>query len=95
MNIYIAGKITGLDNFKELFDAAEKKLKEEGHKVMNPTILPKGFKWGEYMHVCFAMIDICDVVYLLPNWLDSEGAKRERVYAIGKNMLIRYETNEL
>lgn len=43
---------------------------------MNPAMLPKGFEYEEYMRVCFAMIDVCEAVCLLPNWTDSPGAKK-------------------
>lgn len=81
MKVYIAGKITGLDNFKEVFAEAEETLKALGHNPMNPAMLPKGFEYEEYMRVCFAMIDVCEAVCLLPNWTDSPGAKREFEYA--------------
>lgn len=84
MKIYIAGKITGLDNYKELFDKKEKELLEQGHKVLNPTILPEGFEYSEYMNICFAMIDVCEKVYLLNNYENSKGACMELGYAIAK-----------
>lgn len=85
MKIYVAGKITGLDNFKELFAEATKKLEEDGHVVMNPAVLPKGFDHGEYMKICYSMIDVCEAVYFLNNWHDSVGAKMEYYYARSKN----------
>jgi hypothetical protein len=81
MKTYIAGKITGLDNYQELFMAAEVRLKEQGHQVMNPSILPSGFEQQEYMRICFAMIDACERVYFLENWIDSPGANLEMQYA--------------
>lgn len=79
--VYIAGKITNCPNFKANFAAAEKDLIEQGYLVMNPAILPEGFEWHEYMRICFAMIDACDIVYFLPNWKESKGAIREKEYA--------------
>lgn len=35
MKFYIAGKITGLKNYKENFNKAEEKLKNAGHLCMN------------------------------------------------------------
>lgn len=91
MKIYVAGKITGLDNFKEVFQEAEDTLKAEGYTVMNPAILPPGFTQEECMHVCYAMIDICDGVYMLSNWKDSVGANLEHDYALSHAKDIIYE----
>jgi nucleoside 2-deoxyribosyltransferase len=81
MKVYIAGKITGLDNYKELFAAKEKELTGLGYSVINPAILPIGFEHHEYMHICYSMIDVCDMVVFLDNWSDSVGAKLEMAYA--------------
>lgn len=91
MKIYIAGKITGLDNYKELFEKVEKILLEEGHAVMNPVVLPSGFSQDEYMHICYNMIDVCDGVYFLNNWKTSPGANLEHEYAIEKGKWIKYQ----
>ena len=88
--IYIAGQITGLDNFKDIFDKAEKELTKAGNVCMNPATLNKGFEHGEYMHVCYSMIDICDSLYMLPNWKQSKGAQMEHDYGIMHNKEIFY-----
>lgn len=80
---YIGGKITGLENYKTYFLEAQRKLEEEGKIVLNPTILPyPGFEHHEYMHVCYAMIDICNEAHFLPNWENSLGARMELEYAL-------------
>ena len=94
MKIYVAGKITGLDNFEEKFEAACNELEGKGFKAMNPAILPGGFEQDDYMHICYAMIDICEYVYFLNNWTDSKGAKLEHVYAIKNNKKIIYQQSE-
>lgn len=95
MNFYIAGKITGLPNYRELFNKVEKELNDKGHNCMNPSILPEGFPWEIYMPICYAMIDACDSIYLLKNWVDSKGAKLEYDYAVKNNKKIFYEpTND-
>lgn len=81
MKVYIAGKITGDPHYKQKFQAAADLLTEEGHTVMNPTILPLGFEHHEYMKICFCMIDVCECVYFLPDWAESEGAKAEYKHA--------------
>lgn len=91
MKIYIAGKITGLKNYKEKFSKAEEKLTNEGNLCMNPSILPEGFPWDIYMPICYAMIDACDCVYMLENWIDSKGAKMELEYAKSNDKKVIYE----
>lgn len=91
--VYLSGKITGDDNFIKKFKEAEEKLKARGHKVMNPAILPEGFEYEEYMAICFAMIDQCNILAFLPDWEDSPGAKREIEYAVKtKKMSLRIES---
>lgn len=94
MKIYIAGKITGCADFEKKFKKAEEWLKSNGHTVMNPAILPEGFSQEEYMHICYAMIDVCEAIYMLNNWRSSAGAMLEHVYAVKKNKLIEYQKDE-
>lgn len=91
--IYIAGKITNNPNYMQEFASAERTLTGAGFLVMNPTILPEGFGYEQYMKICFSMIDVCDTVVLLDNWEQSSGARRERNFAIAKqkNIYTFYE----
>lgn len=91
MKVYIAGKITGLKGYKKLFSEAEKQLKLNGHKVMNPSILPNGFEHDEYMKICYSMIDVCDAIYFLRNWSDSKGAIMECNYGNKSNKIFLFE----
>lgn len=92
MKVYIAGKITGDPNYKARFAAAQATIEGHGHAVMNPALLPEGFEHHEYMKVCYAMIDICDAIFFLPNWKDSKGAKMEHDYGEknGKSLMWDY-----
>ena len=93
MKIYIAGKITGHENYKADFKKAELDLRLQGHIVLNPadTIARiDGLKHEEYLHICLAMIDIADEVAFLSNWKDSKGAREEREYAMKKGKKIIY-----
>ena len=91
MKIYIAGKITDCPNYKELFKNAEDKLITEGNACMNPSVLGEGFEWGEYMGICFKMLDVCDKIYMLKNWNNSQGARAEMSYAKRRGMEVLYE----
>lgn len=81
MKIYIAGPITGIQDYKERFGEAERQLRAKGHTVMNPAILPEGFDHLEYMHICLPMVEVCEAVVFLPGWEKSKGAQMEYHYA--------------
>ena len=89
--VYLAGKITGDDNYKEKFKEVETMLIDQDCKVMNPAILPEGFNHDEYLHICFAMIEVCDTVMFLDDWEDSPGAKAEHDLAKLLDKKIIYE----
>lgn len=84
MKIYIAGKITGNEDFRAEFKFRQMLIESEGHIVLNPAELPKGLEHQEYMHICYSMIDVCDAVSFLDNWVDSPGANMEYQYASKK-----------
>lgn len=88
--IYMGGKITGDENFMEKFGSYEESLKMRGYIVLNPALLPFGMGYEDYMNICYAMIDVANEVWLLPDWLQSSGAKRERLYALSKKKIVKY-----
>ena len=95
MKFYIAGKVTGLekdDMFKKFFES-RKLLKKDGHLVMSPAVLAlnEGFEHEDYMHICYAMIDVCDAVYMQKDWQQSKGARMELQYAKDWKKQIIYE----
>lgn len=84
MVVYIAGKVTGLpyDEVVAKFSKAEAKLKAKGCEVVNPIKLcPKDMDWDKCMEICIDALENCDYIYLLPDWKDSRGARREFDYA--------------
>lgn len=84
MRIYISGKITGLDNYRENFDRIERILKSYGHEVVNPCRVKDiydFFTWDDFMDVDMCMIRRCDAVYFMENWKSSRGATMEHEYA--------------
>ena len=97
MRVYISGPITGTGDYIERFETIERELKEAGYDVINPekvcARLPIGFSHDDYMHVCFAMLDLCDAIFMLDGWEQSDGATREAAYASAMNirMLTREE----
>jgi hypothetical protein len=80
VKIYIAGKITGDNNYRLKFDRYASTQRKAGNVVLNPTILPAGLDHYEYLHICLAMIDVADCVHFLKDWRESEGARVEHDY---------------
>lgn len=97
MKVYIAGKITGDERYGEKFRRAEEALRAKGHRVLNPAVLPEGMSAGDYMRICFAMIDCADVVMFLPDWGQSGGALLESAYCryVGKDVGFLDEKGEV
>ena len=91
MILYIAGKITGTDDYKERFQQAEEYLKARGDIVLNPTVLPSNMPKDRYLPICLAMIDQADGLYLLRGYGESEGAKIERRYAEYQGKWVEFE----
>ena len=97
MKIYIAGKISVLQRDEAVgkFEEAKKNLLEKGHSVFVPTVLPvyEDVTHEDYMRICYAMIDVCDAVYMLKDWRESKGARMELQYASDWRKEIIYEDN--
>lgn len=86
---YIAGKISGDNDYRAKFNQAKNKLEELEYIVLNPEELPEGLKPADYMEICFSMIRCADVVAFLPDWEESRGATLEHAYCayIGKTII--------
>lgn len=89
---YIAGPMTGLENFnRESFYAMARHLKDEGATVLNPATLPDGLTQAQYMDICLAMLRCATHIVMLEGWQNSEGAKIERALAIKSGLIVEYE----
>lgn len=92
MKLYLAGKITGDFNCQEKFHEAAARVYRAGHIPMYSCGLPQGYDHSEYLHICYAMIDVCDAVCLLPDYTSSKGAAMEAEYAQRKDKpILRYQ----
>lgn len=96
MIVYIAGGITGDENYKTRFAAAKRMLLREGEdrldstaryygspradKVLSPAELPEDWPGRVYTDVCLAMIRAADLVVFLPGWEQSREASLEMEY---------------
>lgn len=96
MTIYISGKITGTTDYKARFAEVEKKLKIDGHRVINPVkicahIVPNS-SWATYMRTCIRALTRADAIYLLRDWRKSPGAKLEHQIAVALGMNVLSQT---
>lgn len=86
MIIYIAGPMTNRPDWnRAAFMRADVRLSAAGHTVLNPArhipdCRPERISHEQYLRICFAMIDCCDLVLFLPGWHDSVGANAEYDY---------------
>lgn len=83
LKCYISGKITGIDNYVELFNSAEKYLLLKGYDVVNPVNLAHDHdkSWESYMKEDLKALLDCDAIYMLKNWHKSKGAIIEKTLA--------------
>lgn len=78
--VYLSGPITGVPNYWEAFEKVEDELTSLGWVVLSPAKNPQGLTLAQYMRIDFAMIDVADVVFLLPGWVGSQGSLLEYNY---------------
>ena len=91
---FISGAISScLQSYRYAFSDAEQTLSFLGYETLAPTVFPtEGFTYDQYMNMNKALLLSCDTVCFLPNWKQSEGAKKE--YGIARAMkkkIIYYE----
>lgn len=92
--VYISGKITGDPDYKQKFKRAEEALQRMGAAPINPARLSEGLTKNFYLPVCLQMLLTADVVYLLDDWKESEGAKIEEAVARYQGIPVIYPTLE-
>ena len=89
--VYIAGPMTGIEDCnRPAFHRLAGELNEQGHNVLNPATLPDGLTQAQYMDICLAMLRCADIIYMLPGWVGSNGARAEHSLAIKLNIRVVY-----
>lgn len=90
-SLFLSAKITGDPEYQEKFEHVTAYLQKLGYDVMNPAVLPEtGFTHSQYMHVTFAMQDVCEISCFMPDRIESGGAIMEFVRAIIKRKIILF-----
>lgn len=94
MFVYISGKIRGNENYYADFKKAELWLKLKDYAVINPAKVVESLPLtkmseSQIMKIDYALIDVCDAIFMLDCWQKSKGACAELSYAksIGKKVM--------
>lgn len=77
---YLSGKITGDPDYREKFRKAAERLQARHPDawIINPAEnLPDGCPYWAYMRICLAQVEACDAIFMLDDWLHSQGAAME------------------
>src|SRR5215469_16538110 len=78
---YIAGKVTGLSEqeYRSKFRNAEIAVTVLGYEPINPVEMDHDHDktWLSYMREALTQFMVCDLLYVLPDWEDSRGARIE------------------
>lgn len=90
--VYLSGRITGNDNYKDEFACAEKFLVRQGYIVLNPALLDEvveGLTYEQIMQICYRCVDVSDIIFMVSGWHKSRGANAELAYAksLGKKVM--------
>ena len=91
MRIYLSGKITGNEHYRQDFADARARLENSGYFVCDPSSfgLPENIPWAEAMKYDIREMLLCDGVALLPSWDLSQGANIEAKLAKDLGIMTR------
>ena len=89
--VYISGRISDLprEQYMTMFGIAEQMLRKKGYKPVNPTrFLMCRWPWlyrllgyNLPLLIDLWMLMRCDLIYKIPGWQQSRGARLERLKA--------------
>lgn len=90
--VYLSGRISGNDNYKNEFAGAELFLKQMEYVVINPAKIletTEDLNYEQMMQICYRLVDISDIIFMVSGWQKSKGANAELAYAksLGKKVM--------
>lgn len=96
---YISGLMQGEteERIQEKFAEAEQEVRKLGFEPINPALLPKiypGFLRYQYLMIDLMTVSVCDVIYMLRDYKQSGGAKKELKMAKKKDLTVIYQPGE-
>jgi len=81
MRIYISGKISGtnIEKTKQKFKHVQEYYERLGHEVVNPFELETDLTkdWAHYMRIDIKAMMECDTIFVMNDYIESEGARLE------------------
>ena len=85
MIVYLSGPMSGVENYRETFEAAARELTAAGHIVINPAEILQVMPAGAADRADFLLIDLhllasAEAMLLLPGWHVSRGCLAERAF---------------
>jgi hypothetical protein len=83
LTLYLCGRITGDDDYRDKFLNAENELYEAGFHPVNPAVVISDANWNHAMRKAVSLMLQCDGIAVLPDWKKSKGAKIEVALARG------------
>lgn len=92
--VYLSGNLLENKNAKDEFYRAELFLKQMGYTVMNPVEILKDLqelKQEDRIRVCYRLVDVADIIFMVSGWQKSKGANAELSYAKSLGKEIKYQ----
>ena len=93
--VYLSGKISNNPNYKQEFACAEHFLQQMGYIVLNPArldeITTENLTYEQYMQICYRLVDIAEIIFMVSGWQNSKGANAELSYAKSLGKEVKYQ----
>lgn len=92
--VYIAGPILNAPNYKRVFAEAAEVLARHGYKVINPAEIDRVLVGADiteedYKAADMMLLKMADIMYMLPGWEKSVGARAERDWMLSRRRPVK------